>query len=200
VFYKKVRNFIQTVSVDQTITYPNGNAYDYRVTTSANGDKGTIKGFEVAYNQFFDFLPAPLDGFGVQANFTYVDSKAPSPLAADTSGAALSVPLELLSKYSYNLVGMYEKNKFSARAAYNWRSKYVVTTAGNGTGSLPVINKGFGQLDASVNYNVTDHFSLGVDGTNLLDTRRATYFGIETRPRDVQLNDRRISGTARITF
>ncbi len=200
VFYKKVRNFIQTVSVDQTITYPNGNAYDYRVTTSANGDKGTIKGFEVAYSQFFDFLPAPLDGFGVQANFTYVDSKAPSPLAADTSGNAVSVPLELLSKYSYNLVGIYEKGKLSARAAYNWRSKYVITTAGNGTGSLPVINKGFGQLDASVNYNVTDHFSLGVDGTNLLDTRRATYFGVETRPRDVQLNDRRISGTARITF
>ncbi len=200
VFYKKVRNFIQTVSVEQTITYPNGNAYPYRVTTSANGDKGTIKGFEVAYNQFFDFLPAPLDGFGVQANFTYVDSKAPSPLAADTSGATLSVPLELLSKYSYNLVGIYEKGKLSARAAYNWRSKYVITTAGNGTGSLPVINDGFGQLDASVNYNVTDHFSLGVDGTNLLDTRRATYFGIESRPRDVQLNDRRISGTARITF
>jgi TonB-dependent receptor len=199
-FYKKVKNFIQTVSGDQTITYSNGNPYDYLATTSVNGDKGTIKGFEVAYNQFFDFLPQPLDGLGIQANFTYVDSKAPSPMAADTSGNALSLPLELLSKYSYNLVGIYEKGKISARVAYNWRSKYVVTTAGNGTGSLPIINKAFGQLDASVNFNVTDHFSLGIDATNLLDTKRATYFGVDTRPRDVQLNDRRISGTARVTF
>ncbi|MGA1800073.1 TonB-dependent receptor [Sphingomonas sp. 4RDLI-65] len=200
VFYKRAKNFIQTAVSDRVVTFDDGTSATYQVTSYLNGDKGTIKGFEVAYNQFFDFLPAPLDGFGVQANFTYVDSKAPSPSSTDTAGNALSVPLELLSKYSYNLVGIYEKNKLSARAAYNWRSKYVVTTAGNGTGALPIINKGFGQLDASVNYNVTDHFSLGVDGTNLLDTRRATYFGVETRPRDVQLNDRRISGTARITF
>ncbi len=200
VFYKKVKNFIQTAVADRVVTFDDATSATYQVTSYLNGDKGTIKGFEVAYNQFFDFLPAPLDGFGVQANFTYVDSKAPSPTASDTAGASLSVPLELLSKYSYNLVGIYEKGKLSARAAYNWRSKYVVTTAGNGTGSLPIINKGFGQLDASVNYTVNDHFSLGVDGTNLLDTRRATYFGVDTRPRDVQLNDRRISGTARITF
>lgn len=200
VFYKDLHNFIQTTTTDLTYTFATGNPVTYQVASYRNGDKGKVKGFEVAYNQFFDFLPAPLDGLGVQANFTYVDSKAPSPAAKDTSGNALIVPLELLSKYSYNLVGIYEKGGLSARAAYNWRSKYVITTAGNGTGSLPVINKPYGQLDASINYNVTEHFSLGVDGTNLLDTRRATYFGVDTRPRDVQLNDRRVSATARITF
>lgn len=80
------------------------------------------------------------------------------------------------------------------------RSKYVVTTAGNGTGSLPVFNKPFGQLDASISYNVTPQFALALDGTNLTNTRRATYFGIDSRPRDVVVNDRRISLTARITY
>jgi hypothetical protein len=33
---------------------------------------GTLKGFEVAYQTFFDFLPGLLSGFGVQGNYTYV--------------------------------------------------------------------------------------------------------------------------------
>ena len=43
-------------------------------------------------------------------------------------------------------------------------------------------------------------FAVALDGTNLTNTRRATYFGIDSRPRDVVVNDRRISLTARITY
>lgn len=63
-----------------------------------------------------------------------------------------------------------------------------------------MFNKPFGQLDASISYNVTPQFALALDGTNLTNTRRATYFGIDSRPRDVVVNDRRISLTARITY
>lgn len=196
-FYKNIKNYIQTAVSYRDVTFDNGNSYEYEVTSYNNVAKGKVKGFELAYQQFFDFLPGPLSGLGMQANFTYVDSQAPSPA---TSGPVTNVPLELLSKYNYNIVGIYEKGGLSARVAYNWRSKYVVTTAGNGTGSLPVFNKPFGQLDASISYNVTPQFALALDGTNLTNTRRATYFGIDSRPRDVVLNDRRISLTARITY
>ncbi|NWK94613.1 TonB-dependent receptor [Sphingobium lactosutens] len=196
-FYKNIKNYIQTAVSTRNVTFGNGNSYDYEVTSYNNVAKGKVKGFELAYQQFFDFLPGPLSGLGMQANFTYVDSQAPSPA---TSGPVTNVPLELLSKYNYNLVGIYELGGLSARVAYNWRSKYVVTTAGNGTGNLPIFNKSFGQLDASISYNVTPQFALAVDGTNLTNTRRSTYFGIDTRPRDVVVNDRRISLTARITY
>ena len=196
-FYKNIKNYIQTAVSYRDVTFDNGNSYEYEVTSYNNVAKGKVKGFELAYQQFFDFLPGPFDGLGMQANFTYVDSQAPSPA---TSGPVTNVPLELLSKYNYNIVGIYEKGGLSARVAYNWRSKYVVTTAGNGTGSLPVFNKPFGQLDASISYNVTPQFALALDGTNLTNTRRATYFGIDSRPRDVVVNDRRISLTARITY
>ena len=195
VFYKKVKGFIANAVFDEV--------YGGRlvhVTRPVNGDQGTIKGIEVGYTQFFDFLPGWLSGFGLQTNYTYVDSEAPSPSATDNEGNALIVPLEGLSKNSYNIIGSYEMGKFQARAAYNWRSDWLVTTAGNGTGALPVYNKGFGQLDASIRYNINDNWSVSLDGTNLLDTRLESYTGFETRYRDFVINDRRYGFTVRASY
>ena len=198
-FYKKVDGFIANITSTETYDFGNG-PFNVDVTRPLNGDNGKIKGFEIGGNTFFDFLPGWLSGFGVQANFTYVDSKAPSPDAADNEGNKLSVPLELLSKYSYNLIGFYDKGPLSARVAYNWRSKYVVTTRGNGSGNLPIFNDARGQLDASITYTVTPNFALTVDGVNLTNTENRTYYGIASRPQSNVLNDRRISLTARLTY
>jgi len=198
-FYKKVDGFIANVTLPETYTF-GLNSYVYQVSRPLNGDNGKIQGFEVGGNTFFDFLPGFLSGFGVQANFTYVDSEAPSPDAQDTSGAQLTVPLEQLSKYSYNLIGIYDKGPLSARVAYNWRAKYVVTTRGNGSGNLPIFNDERGQLDASITYTVVPHFALTLDGTNLTNTENRTYYGIASRPQSSVLNDRRISVTARLTY
>ena len=110
------------------------------------------------------------------------------------------MPLEQLSKYSYNVIGFYDQGPLSARVAYNWRSKYVVTTAGNGSGNLPIFNAARGQVDASITYTVAPHFALTVDGTNLTNTENRTYYGIESRPQSYVLNDRRISVIARLTY
>jgi TonB-dependent receptor len=194
-FYKKVDGFIQTAAHDATYF-----GETWQITTPSNGEDGKIKGFELGYSQFYDFLPGLLSGLGAQANYTYVDSEAPSPAAADKSGNKLTVPLEGLSKNSYNLVGMYEKGPFSARVAYNWRDDYVVTTSGNGTGNLPVISKAFGQLDASVSYDFNDHMGLTIEGTNLTNTQRDTIFGKETRLRDSILVDRKVAATLHVNF
>ncbi|WP_420143080.1 TonB-dependent receptor [Sphingobium sp.] len=198
-FYKKVDGFIANIATDETYDFGNG-PFTVSVSRPLNGDNGKIKGFEVGGNTFFDFLPGWLSGFGAQANFTYVDSKAPSPAAADNEGNALVVPLEKLSKYSYNLMGFYDKGPISARVAYNWRSKYVVTTRGNGSGELPIFNAARGQVDASLTYTVNENFALTVDGVNLTDTENRTYYGIPSRPQSSVLNDRRISITARLTY
>ena len=198
-FYKKVDGFIANITSPETYTFGE-NSYTYQVSRPVNGDNGKIKGFEIGGNTFFDFLPGWLSGFGAQANFTYVDSKAPSPDATDNEGNQLFVPLEQLSKYSYNLIGFYDKGPISARLAYNWRSKYVVTTRGNGSGNLPIFNAARGQLDASLTYTVTPNFALTVDGVNLTDTENRTYYGIPSRPQSSVLNDRRISITARLTY
>lgn len=194
-FYKKIEGFIADSVFNEV--------YDGRVwqiTRPVNGDAGKIRGAELGYTQFFDFLPGWLSGFGLQTNYTYVDSEAPSPTATDTNGQALTVPLEGLSKNSYNAILSYETARFQGRVAYNWRSDWLVTTAGNGTGNLPVYNKGFGQLDASLRFNINDVWSISLDGVNLLDTRRESYLGSESRYRDFVINDRRYGLTLRASL
>ncbi|WP_372390607.1 TonB-dependent receptor [Xanthomonas sp. NCPPB 3582] len=195
VFYKKVEGFIANAVFNEV--------YDgqvWQITRPVNGDSGKIRGAELGYTQFFDFLPGWLSGFGLQTNYTYVDSEAPSPTATDTNGQALTVPLEGLSKNSYNAILSYENKRFQGRVAYNWRSDWLVTTAGNGTGNLPVYNKGFGQLDASLRFNLNDVWSISLDGVNLLDTRRESYLGNESRYRDFVINDRRYGLTLRASL
>lgn len=194
-FYKKVDGFIADVTAPETI-----DGVEWEITRPVNGDNGKIKGVEVGYTQFFDFLPGWLSGFGLQTNYTYVDSQAPSPTATDTNGQPLTVPLQGLSKNSYNVILSYEQPRYAARVAYNWRSDWLVTTAGNGTGNLPVYNKGFGQLDASFRFNIDDTWSVSLDGINLLDTRRESYLGYESRLRDFVINDRRYGITLRASL
>jgi TonB-dependent receptor len=48
---------------------------DWRVTNKINGGSGRARGIELSYNQQFSFLPALWRGFGVFANYTYVDAE-----------------------------------------------------------------------------------------------------------------------------
>lgn len=199
-FYKAVDGFVQTVT--KTEQYPDadegGKLEDWQVTTLVNGHDGVIKGAEVGYRTFFDFLPAPFDGLGVNVNYTYVYSKAPSPDAFDEAGNPLLVPLEGLSKNSCNVILMYQKGPVSARLAYNWRSKWLVTTQGNGTDNLPVYRKALGQVDASVSWRFNKHFMLTAAAVNLTNARRGKVYG--TWPGDVQINDRIFSLKAELSY
>ncbi|WP_329958504.1 TonB-dependent receptor [Sphingomonas sp. Leaf4] len=98
VFYKKVNGFLAGGTVVQSY---NGVAYD--VGTTVNSGNGTVKGAEIGYQQFYDFLPGLLSGLGLQANYTYVDSNVSNPFASPGTNIPQQVPLEKLSKHSYNL-------------------------------------------------------------------------------------------------
>ena len=140
-----------------------------------NADKATVKGIELAYQQFYDFLPRPFDGLGLLANFTYVDSNVPNvPLNifdnSDVTSNKLDLPVEGVSKYAYNLAAMYEKYGVSARLAWNWRSKYLLTASAANAGG-PVWIESYGQLDGSIFYDITHHFKIGLQGTNLLNAK-----------------------------
>ncbi|QNA84488.1 TonB-dependent receptor [Sphingomonas sp. So64.6b] len=174
-FYKRISNYIFAGTTQQTYT-SNGQTVTFDVTQQTNGSRGTIKGFEVGYTQFFDGLPGALSGLGFQGNFTFVDSTGGKNTAINvfdanqTNQAAKALPLEGLSKYSFNVTGIYEKYGISARLAYNWRSTYLLTTSAANI-NFPVWSESYGQLDGSILYAVDKHFKIGVQGTNLLNSR-----------------------------
>jgi iron complex outermembrane receptor protein len=181
-FYKTFSNYIQYGIFNENITR-DGVTRTVQVTGPSQGKGAKIKGVEVDYQRFFDFLPGAFSGLGIQANATYVkNSGVPNSSLTPVGGtgevtnagnnhtALNPESLEGLSKWTYNLVGMYEKGKVSARVAYNWRSKYLVTVV-DCCVYLPVWSDSAGFLDASIRYRLNDAIEFSIEGSNLLNTQ-----------------------------
>ena len=189
VFYKKVTGFI---SYNTDVEQFYGQAY--QISRPVNSDHGTLRGVEVAYQQFFDFLPEAFRGFGMQANYTYVKSNATGIIPGQTT------PLANLSKNSSNLVLMYDNHDLSARLAYNWRSRFLSSTYYTNTSLEPVYTKSYGILDASLGYDITPHVTVTLDMVNLLGKHLTSYFIRNTLPDATYLEDRRITASVRLKF
>jgi iron complex outermembrane receptor protein len=114
-------------------------------------------------------------GFGVLANATYVDGKD-----ADDQ------PFLGTSKVTYNLQGYYEDEKFSGRLAWNWRSDYAIALLANKPGVTTVVGThryvSGGSLSASLSYKILPNVSIHLDGNNLLNPVRRTYYINESAP------------------
>jgi len=205
-FYKKFHDYIQMGRYDQAFTN-NGVTKTVTVSGPVNGDGATIKGFEVAYQTFFDSLPAPWNGLGVQANFTHLHNTgikssnvvvnsgdgSSGQLGGGATGNSSTVftdlPLEGLSDNTYNIVGMYEKGAWSARLAYNWRSQYLVTSQ-DCCMIFPIWQKAAGYLDGRVAYRINDHIEMSVEGSNLLNTETVLLQQVDGNRNDGHMHDR----------
>lgn len=142
------------------------------------GVDARVRGLEAA-------LEMPVaGGFGFGTNVTLADGK-------DRDG------VEMLgtSKVTYNVTGWFENDFFSARLAWNHRSDYAIGYTGDGTYNVPApggtpngvhMYQGAGSLSMSINYKITPTISLTLDGNNLLNPVRSTYYknfsGLENAP------------------
>jgi len=220
-FYKDLSNFFVHGASRQAIPHPinTGEVRYVDVVSTRNGGDGTMQGIELAYQQFFDFLPEPFDGLGMQANYTWIEASGvpnneedyedadwTQPGSENDTGARVNlttVPLQGQSKHTANLVLMYEKNDWSARLAYNWRSKYLLTTR-DVISKYPLWNDDAGFLDGSLFYNINDNITIGLQATNLLDTQSKTIMilddGGTEAGRSWFIQDRRYSFIMRAKF
>lgn len=171
-----------------------------RRKTSNSTESSTIKGFEIGGRSFFDRLPSPWNGLGVEVNYTFIDSESPGDLYYDIDGGEHSdAPVRGLSENTYNIQLMFEKPKFGARLAWSWRSEYLLSTDANGTNgdywyfptpnlgaantilptlrdiALPTFSDEYGQLDFGASYRPTENLSISLDFRNLLDEISKTY-------------------------
>ncbi|HEX8415441.1 MAG TPA: TonB-dependent receptor [Sphingomicrobium sp.] len=194
-FYKKLDGYIQSYAALEPLTASNGTTQQFLVTRPRNTENGKLKGVEVAYTQFYDFLPGPLAGFGAQASFTFSDGKVDDPINIGRRQAITPV-----SKYSYNLVAIYEKYGVSARLAYNWRSKFTDSYSAALAGGRIVVSP-VKFLDFSASYAINDAITLTVDATNLLNETYNDNFGTTRfEPRDTRQYDRTFGGGVRFKF
>jgi TonB-dependent receptor len=218
VFYKDIKGRIDTGFTDVVYT-TNGTPVDVVVKGPANAQDGKIKGFELAYQQTYDFLPGLLSGLGSQLTYTYVDGSDltnanlanPGEPSVTTGGQelfggtfAFLQPLAGLSKHTINATLFYEKGPLAMRAAYNWRSAFLITPRDDIFPFSPIWQESSGQLDASIFYAVNKHVKIGIQGVNLLDeitrTSQVVDFAGTRFPRSAFRNDRRYTFLARFDF
>ncbi|MEL7198781.1 MAG: TonB-dependent receptor [Pseudomonadota bacterium] len=218
VFAKDVSGFIDTgfalVEYDHA-----GTPLEVNVEGPTNSQDGWLKGFELAYQQTYDFLPGILSGLGTQFTYTYVDgSDFSNPNLSDVGQSSITTvadtlaggafvgdqPLAGISKHAINATVFYEKGPLSMRAAYNWRSEFLITPRDDIFPFSPIWQEDTGQLDASIFFSVTDYLKLGVQGVNLLDevtrTSQVVDFDGTRVTRSAFRNDRRYTFLARFDF
>jgi TonB-dependent receptor len=175
-FYKNIKDVIVNQTRIRKQADTAGTLHDFLVTAPINGAKGSATGIELSFQRYFDMLPGALSGLGIQANYTYVDSKTKlyTPVTqaycaggnnaanlnlnlngCDTDGRTFGdLPLPQLSKNTFNLALLYDHGPWSARLAYSWRSKYLQavnvngTNGGDGTDSNPA-SPTFGQTNVA---------------------------------------------------
>lgn len=167
-FHRDVRNFIFRSTQD--IPGAGAGGVTLRLDAPFNTGEGKITGFETAFTTFFDYdwLPGWAGGFGIQANYTYID--ASTELAPQYSNNQLQGQQDFpgVSEHSYNLVGMYERNNISARLAYNWRSDFAVEPRDIQGRQAFLRQDSLGTLDFSASYTPIENLTIAFDALNLL--------------------------------
>jgi len=211
-FIKNIHNYIYNNTLARDIT-SNGVTETVLVRGPANfNGTGKVRGFEIAYNQVYDFLPGLLSGFGLSANYTYVTSSGipnsflngGSPTNTPSTGVSGNLPLAQLSKHTINIQPFYEKGPVSIRVAYNWRSKFLLTESDVIFPYFPIWNDKTGTLDASAFFTISPALKVGVQAQNLTNevTKTLQQYTLDGRlaPRSYFMNDRRFSFIVRGTF
>ena len=164
---------------------------DYTVSSSS-GKNARLHGVELSVEQ-----PVGM-GFGVLGNLTYVNSK-------DEDG----IEMVYTSKYTYNLRGYYEDDKFSASLAWNYRTRYSIGFSGNGVDQVDpktLVRTGAnyaaaqGTLSASASWKINDTLSLTVDANNLLNPVRRYYAITEEMPLGFYANGRQVYVSVKAKF
>jgi TonB-dependent receptor len=202
--------------VNRTFQYPDRDPITnlpLRITGPTNTNKGRIQGFEAQVSTFFDFLPGLLSGFGMQANVTYIDAKIDLGVFGGANATVLRTRIPDVSRWTYNLVGMYEKGPLSARLSYNHRSSYPEGALDQRDNFYTLQGRGNagGRLDFSSSFNVTPDVTLFFDWINVLhapfrsDIVRVNYAngaptGTEEFPMVVRFNESVLSGGVRFRF
>ncbi|WP_372782823.1 TonB-dependent receptor [Phenylobacterium sp.] len=150
-----------------TLTGCDTTTTQWTFTVPVNTPGGPVDGFEINYQQAFDFLPGLLSHTGALINYTHVKSSI--DYVNGTGVVVATNDLTGLSRESYNATLYYEDDRISTRISAAYRSKYLTRVPGQETGTdVDGTNSTF-NLDASFQYTWNQHLKFTVEGINLTD-------------------------------
>jgi TonB-dependent receptor len=135
-FYKNLQDPIvtETFIVNNFQPSPIAPVGTYQVTQPINSGSAWITGFEAAYLQHFSFLPGPLRGLGISANYGYTASQANGlPGRSDHPRLLRNAP------NTWNISPTYDMGRVSVRVglSYNQANIYSYNYQDGTGGSSP---------------------------------------------------------------
>ena len=191
-----VVNSLTGVVRDVAVYNANGSLngiYDFDVYQPVNA-KGAyqVDGVELVAQLPLGMFHPLLEGFGINANYTMLDSSL-----AGESKLGIRTPMPGLAEKTWNLTAYYENSRFDARLSYNHKGDYVESI---GYDMYPIWRDAYGQLDMSIGYRITDNIKLSLKGINLTDEITSGYTMDPSFPTMYEASGRRISLGLRADF
>ncbi len=169
-FYKDLTTYIYNGETSYDFDGIDTSSYDPAIIPTStvgvlsgpiNGEGGTLKGWEAAVSVPFELISDSLNGFGIQASYTNIDT-AINPNGPD--GA--EEPLPGMSDIVSNITFYYEHEGFSARVSQRHRTDFLGEVQGFGGDRSKVYVKGESVVDMQIGYSFSE--ASGLDGLSIL--------------------------------
>ena len=170
-FYKDLTGYIANGRSDELVNV-DGEDLIYDIRRPVNTDGGTITGVEFQFHTPLDFLPSFLQYFGISGSFTYVDAE----MDAVVPDRGVPITLRGTSEKSGNLILYFEKSKFGARLAAEYRSDFLHQEAADNE-RFDEFTKGRTYLDLNLDYIIGKRTKIRFSANNLTNEHRSRYWG-----------------------
>lgn len=162
------------------LTDPDGDPVtEFVVTQPVNASDGELEGIEIGLVYFPDFLPGLLDGLGVQASFTQLDSSQNIP-QSDSAGNIIGQETSAffgVSDTSYNITGAYERGGLGLRLSYVWRDNFLNNNEARiFANPIGIWRQPESSLDFQATYEFNERFAITFEATNLTEELQQSYY------------------------
>ncbi|TKC09413.1 TonB-dependent receptor [Pedobacter frigoris] len=175
VFYKDITDIIFT-----DVNMQNVGGSDFMVTQAKNLNKATLFGFEAGINKRFDFLNGFWSGFGVEVNYSFIDSKTEVPRLGNANQLD-KTGLPNQSKHLFNSILFYERNGVMVRLAGNYRGNSVETINQQLGPDFYTWSAANFTIDASATVAITKKLKAFIELNNLSNSPVKMYMGDKRR-------------------
>ena len=172
VFHKNIQNVIFTDIANETI-----NGTNFVVTQPKNLKNSSLTGLEIGITLRFSKLPGFLNGFGIEVNYSFVNSSVEVPRLVDGKVVTEKTGLPNQSKHMGNAIVFYEKKGLSLRLASNFRGKSVETINQQLGPDFYVWSDHNVTLDFSGSYTISKKIRTFVELNNLTNSYIGLYMG-----------------------
>ena len=171
-FHKNLESFIASGGSSELVQLGTGEEVEYFVRRPVNTDGGTINGVEFQFHVPFDsFTSGFMSYFGINGSYTYVDAE----MDAVVPDRGTPISLRGTSEKSGNFVVYFERERFGARVAANYRSDYLFQEASD-TDRFDEFTNGRTIVDMNLDYIIMENIKVRFSANNLTEERRSRYW------------------------